>query len=132
MISLKKCEYCGKELDSYHLMYCKDSDCEERAANFYDRRNSSEGAFGVFNIIGVVFIMAGLIMAVFVPVVGNCVVAAALMMLAIVILIFPYAPENFYKKWKIKKTSAMVRVFGGVLILASFAFAALALYYSTK
>ncbi len=129
---MKQCEYCGKELDSYHLMYCRDTDCEERAMSFYERRRSTEGAFGVVNIACVVLIMIGLVMAVFAPVPGNIAVAVSLMILAVTVLIFPYAPESFYKKWRIKKTCVMVRVFGVLLVLASFAFAALAVYYSTK
>ncbi len=116
---LKKCDYCGKELESYHLMYCKDSDCEERAMRFYDRRTATENVFGI-------------IVAVFSPVVGNIMVAVTLVVLAITILIMPYAPESFYKKWRIKKTSRVVRIVGVILIAAAFAFAGAAIYYSTR
>ena len=129
---LKKCDYCGKELESYHLMYCKDSDCEERAMRFYDRRTATENVFGIINIACVVLIMVGLIVAVFSPVVGNIMVAVTLVVLAITILIMPYAPESFYKKWRIKKTSRVVRIVGVILIAAAFAFAGAAIYYSTR
>lgn len=129
---MKKCEYCGKELDSYHIMYCRDSDCEDRAEKFYERRSKTEGFFGIVNIACVLFIMAGLIAAVFVPVTGNVIVSCALVVLGIIILILPYAPENFYKKWRIKTTSIIVRVFGAVCLIAAGIFAAVAMYYSGK
>lgn len=129
---MKKCEYCGKELGSYHLMYCKDADCEERALNFYEKRSKTENFFGIINIACVVLTMIGLIMAVFSPIIGNIVVAGSLIALAVTILIMPYAPESFYKKWRIKKTSVIVRVFGCCLVVASGVFAFLAYYYSTK
>ena len=129
---MKRCEYCGKELDSYHIMYCRDSDCEARAERFYERRSSTEGFFGVVNIGCILLIMAGLIAAVFLPVTGNIVVACALVVLGIVILILPFAPESFYKKWRIKKTSAIVRGFGGLCLAAAVVFALLAMYYNGK
>ncbi len=127
---MKKCEYCAKELDSYHLQYCKDTDCEDKALQFYEQRRLREKTFGVINIISVLAIMLGLFMAVFVPVVGNIIVAAALVLLATAVLIMPYAPENFYQKYRIKKTTKMVRIFGLLLYVAAAAFSALAVYYS--
>ena len=129
---MKKCDYCSKELESYHLQYCKDNNCEELALAFYKKRRKTEKTFGFFNIICILAIMAGLIMAVFVPVTGNIIVACALVVLGIVILTLPFAPESFYQKHKIKKTTTIVRIFGaGVLAAAAF-FAFLAFYYSTK
>ena len=129
---MKKCEYCGRELDSYHLMYCRDSDCEQRAERFYETRKKTEMGFGIVNVACVVLIMIGLIMAVFSPVIGNIVVAAALVVLGIVILIMPYAPESFYKKWRIRKTSMIVRGFGIVCFLAAVGFTVLAMYYNAN
>lgn len=129
---MKRCEYCGKELDSYHIQYCRDSDCEERAMQFYERRANTEKTFGVLNVAAIIAIMGGLIMAVFVPVTGNIIVAAALVVLSVTVLIMPYAPESFYKKWRIKKTSVIVRVYGAALMLAAAAFAFAAVYYNGK
>lgn len=128
---MKKCEYCGRELESYHLMYCRDSDCEKKAERFYERRQKTETVFGVINIAGVVVIMIGLIMAVFSPVVGNFLVAGALVVLGVTIIAMPYAPESFYKKWRIKKTGNIVRVFGCVCFAAAVGFSILALYYDS-
>ena len=127
---MKKCEYCAKELESYHLQYCKDTECEEKAIAFYDRRRENENLFGVLNIISIIAIMAGLIIAVFSPVVGNIIVSAALVVLGITVLILPFAPENFYQKYRIKKTTEIVRVFGIFLFAASAVFAGLAIYYA--
>ncbi|MBQ3968932.1 MAG: hypothetical protein II685_00430 [Clostridia bacterium] len=129
---MKKCEYCGKELESYHLQYCKDSDCEERALSFYDSRRKNEKVFGIINIITIIAIMAGLFLAVFVPIIGNIIVAAALVVMGIGVLAMPYAPENFYQKYRIKKTTKMVRIFGVMLFVAAGIFSALAVYYSLK
>ncbi len=126
---MKKCEYCGKEIDSYHIQYCRDTDCEEKALKFYNKRNSTENVFGIINIACVILIMLGLLIAVFSPIIGNFMVAGILLALAITVIIMPYAPENFYKKWKIEKTSRMVRIFGCLLIVASAGFACLAVYY---
>ena len=126
---MKKCDYCGNETGSYHLMYCKDTDCEERAMRFYERRNATETGFGIINIACIVLIMGGLIAAVFAPVAGNIIVAAALVVLAVTVLILPYAPESFYKKWRIKKTSFLVRIYGIFLAAAACGFGALAIYY---
>ena len=127
---MKKCEYCAKELDSYHLQYCKDTECEEKAIAFYDRRRENENLFGVLNIISIIAIMAGLIIAVFSPVVGNIIVSAALVVLGITVLILPFAPENFYQKYRIKKTTEIVRAFGIFLFSSSSVFAGLAIYYA--
>ena len=127
---MKKCEYCAKELESYHLQYCKDTDCEDRALRFYETRRLREKTFGVINIISVIAIMLGLFMAIFVPVVGNIIVAAALVLLGTAVLIMPYAPENFYQKYRIKKTTKMVRIFGVTLYFAAVVFSLLAVYYS--
>lgn len=129
---MKKCEYCAKELESYHLQYCKDSDCEERALKFYSTRRKNENFFGIMNIAAVIAIMAGLIAAVFVPVVGNLIVAAALAVLGIIVMIFPFAPDNFYQKYRIKKTTFIIRIFAVVLFVAAAVFAFAACYYKFK
>lgn len=128
---MKKCEYCAKELDSYHLQYCKDSDCEERALAFYEKRRSTEKTFGVINIIAVIAIMAGLIAAIFAPAMGCGIVACALVLLGITIIIWPYAPENFYQSYRIKKTCVIVRVFGVTVLIAAVVFGVLSYCYST-
>ena len=129
---MKKCEYCNKELDSYHLQYCKDTDCEEKALAFYKQRRNREKIFGIVNVITVITIMAGLLAAVFVPVIGNIVVSIALVAMGTAVLMMPYAPENFYQKYKIKKTTEMVRVFGMILYAAALVFGGLAVYYSVR
>lgn len=127
---MKKCEYCAKELDSYHLMYCKDSDCERLALKFYETRSKFENLFGIINLICIIAIMGGLIAAMFTPVVGCSIVSGALLVLGITVIIFPFAPENFYKQYRIKKTSLRVRIFGGVILLAAAVFLIIALHYS--
>lgn len=129
---MKKCEYCAKELESYHLQYCKDSDCEEKALAFYEQRRKREKIFGIINIIAVIAIMAGLLAAVFVPIIGNIIVAVALVILGTAVIIMPYAPENFYQKYRIKKTTEMVRIFGVLLYVAAAVFGGLVVYYSFK
>ncbi len=131
MIFMKKCEYCAKELESYHLQYCKDTDCEKLALEFYDKRRSREKIFGIINIVCISFIMIGLILAVFKPVPGNIIVAITLLILGFTVLAMPFAPENFYQKYRIQKTTRMVRILGLVLLVASFGFGVLALYYFT-
>ena len=129
---MKKCEYCAKELDSYHLQYCKDTDCEQKALEFYEQRRNREKIFGVINIIAIIAIMGGLFTAVFVPIIGNIVVAVALVVLGIAVLIMPYAPENFYQKYRIKKTTTLVRIFGVILFVAAGVFSGLVVYYTFK
>ena len=128
---MKKCEYCAKELESYHLQYCKDSDCEERALNFYERRRNTEKVFGMVNIVCIIAIMAGLIAAVFVPATGCAIVGVSLVLLGIAILIWPYAPENFYQSYRIKKTTTMVRVFGALILVAAVVCGVLSYCYYT-
>ncbi len=132
MIFLKKCEYCAKELESYHLQYCKDSDCEERALKFYEFRRDKEKIFGVINIIVIIAIMAGLISAMFVPVFGNVLVSVSLFILGITVVAMPFAPESFYQKYRIKKTTFLVRMFGILMFVASAVFAGIAVYYNLK
>lgn len=129
---MKKCEYCAKELESYHLQYCKDTDCEQLALSFYEKRRNTEKTFGVFNLVCIAAIMAGLLTAVFKPVAGNFIVSVSLVVLGIAVLAMPYAPESFYDKYKIQKTTRLVRIFGIVLLIAALAFAGLAVYYSAK
>lgn len=120
---MKKCEYCAKELESYHLQYCKDTDCEERAMKFYTTRNKYEKLFGVINIIGITAIMGGLIAAMFTPFIGNFVVAGALILLGITVMIFPFAPDSFYKQHRIRKTAIIVRIFAAAMLIAAVIFA---------
>lgn len=127
---MKKCEYCAKELESYHLQYCKDTDCENLALKFYDTRNKCEKTFGVINIICIIAIMAGLIAAMFAPVLGNFIVAGSLVLLGITVLIWPFAPESFYKKYRIKKTTFLVRIFGVILLVAAIMFGVVALHFN--
>ena len=75
--------------------------------------------------------MIGLILAVFKPVPGNIIVAITLLILGFTVLAMPFAPENFYQKYRIQKTTRMVRILGLVLLVASFGFGVLALYYFT-
>ena len=96
---------------------------------FYEMRRKRESLFGIINIIVILAIMAGLIMAVFVPVSGNIVVSSALVFLGVAVLIMPFAPESFYQKYRIKKTTKLVRIFGIFLFIAAGIFAGLAIYY---
>lgn len=129
---MKQCEYCAKELESYHLQYCKDTDCEQLALAFYEKRRSREKTFGVFNLICISAIMLGLIMALFKPVWGNIIVACSLVVLGIVVLAMPFAPESFYVKYRIQKTTRIVRIIGFMLLVAALVFGFVAVYYSTK
>lgn len=129
---MKKCEYCAKELESYHLQYCKDSDCEERALKFYTTRNKYEKLFGGINLVAFLAIMVGLIAALFTPTVGNIIVSAALIVMGVLVMVLPFAPDSFYQKYRIKKTTIIVRIFAGILFVAAAVFAILAFYYSLK
>ncbi len=120
---MKKCEYCGKELESYHLQYCKDSDCEQKALKFYETRGKFEKLLGITNSIGVFGAMAGFIAMVFSPSVGKIILAIALIVLGIGVVAMPYAPENFYKKYKIKKTNFYCRILGVIILIGGGCFA---------
>ena len=65
---MKKCEYCAKELESYHLQYCKDTDCEKLALEFYEKKRSREKIFGIINIVCISFFMIDIILLGFKPV----------------------------------------------------------------
>lgn len=127
---MKQCEYCAKELGSYHLQYCENTDCEEKALAFYEKRRNTEKIFGVINVICVVAIMAGLFTDLFNPSIGNIIASAGLAVMAVLVFILPYAPENFYQKYRIKKTTLLVRVFSVLLLLAAVVFAVIAFIFS--
>ncbi len=115
---MKQCDYCAKEID-YSRQYCCD-DCEKKAQIFFNKGKRSEKIVSVVNIIAFFgIIVGGLCGVIFNAKDGFIVCAAMLLLLGILYLIFPFAPENIIHKYKIKCSIFMIRTFATAMIVIS-------------
>lgn len=127
---MRQCEYCAKELSSYHLQYCENTDCEERAVAFYEKRNKTEKIFGIINVICMIAIMLGLFLDLFKPSLGNIIAAAGFFAMGVLVFILPFGPDSFYKSYRIKKTTIIVRIVAAALLIVAAVFAVFAYKYA--
>lgn len=115
---MKLCDYCANEID-YNEQYCC-SECEKEALAYYAKEKRSEKLVSVVNLIGVFGLMGAAIAAVTFAAKTGCLIGAALVLiLGITYLIFPFAPESIVKKYKIKKSIKIIRIFAAVLLAVS-------------
>ena len=108
---MKKCRFCAKEI-GYNDYYCS-QECEDSADKFFRVRSKT------------VLIAVGIFLYALTNVVGAFMVAAGGISLGITTIALPSPPDNFIDKFKIKKASLLVRIFG--IILMIFGIAALIL-----
>lgn len=127
---MRKCEYCAKELDSYHLQYCENTDCEEKALAFYDKRSKTEKIFGIINVVSMIAIMLGLFLDLFKPSLGNIIAAVGFFAMGVLVFVLPFGPDSFYKSYRIKKTTIIVRIVAAALLVVSAVFAVIAYRYA--
>ncbi|MGN0499497.1 MAG: hypothetical protein ACI4F6_10650 [Acutalibacteraceae bacterium] len=116
---MKTCDYCAKEID-YHHQYCCD-ECEKEAQYFYAKQKRSERPVSIINMIAFIgVIIGGFCAALYNPQQGSLLCAAMLILLGIAYLIFPFAPDNIIKKYKIQKSIKIIRIIAlGFLALAA-------------
>lgn len=115
---MKLCNYCAKQI-GYNELYCCD-ECEKNAMIFFNKEKRSEKLISVINIIGFFGLFIGMLIA-FIGsrVIGSLVCSALLLLLGITYLVFPFAPENIIKKYKIKKSIKFIRIVAAAFIVLS-------------
>ncbi|MGN1112536.1 MAG: hypothetical protein ACI4RP_04965 [Acutalibacteraceae bacterium] len=112
---MKQCEYCAKEID-YNHQYCCD-ECEKEALIYYARQKRSERPVSVINFIAFFgVIVGGFCAALFNTKIGSLLCAVMLALLGAAYLIFPYAPDNIIKKYKIEKSIKIIRIIALVFL----------------
>ena len=112
---MKKCRYCAKEI-GYNDYYCS-KECENSADKFFRVRSNTQKLLSAINISGTVLIGVGIFLYALTNVIGAFMMAAGGLSLGITTLILPSPPDNFIDKFKIKKASMIVRLFGIILII---------------
>ncbi len=112
---MKKCEYCAKEI-SYHEMYCCD-ECQTKANNFYDMRDSITKIMSIINGVCVMSIGIGLFMFSLFNQIGAYMVAIPLVILGILYTFFPVPADVMIQKNKIQKAVKTTRIIGQVLLV---------------
>ncbi len=106
---MKTCDYCAKEID-YNHQYCCD-ECEAQALAFYTKQKRSERPVSIINMIAFIgVIVGGFCCALYDAVQGSLLCAAMLLLLGIAYLIYPFAPDNIVKKFKIQKSVKLIRM----------------------
>ena len=117
--NMKQCEYCAKQID-YNHQYCCD-ECEKQSLYYYARQKRSERPVSVINFIAFFgVIVGGFCAALFNTKLGSLLCAVMLTLLGIAYLIFPYAPDNIVKKYKIMKSIKIIRIIAlGFLAMAA-------------
>ncbi|MDP4119946.1 MAG: hypothetical protein Q8876_02685 [Bacillota bacterium] len=98
---MKQCEYCAKEI-SYHEQYCNE-ECKDNALDFFDKIESKNIIFSVFQIAGIILMIIGFITGVFQAFWGTLISGCAAILLGIVFYILPFGTLEMIKKFKIKK-----------------------------
>lgn len=126
MNSLKKCEYCAKEI-SYHEIYCCD-DCQTGANKFYDVRESISTIIGIINGISVMSIGIGFFVFSFFREVGAFMVAIPMVILGILFLLFPIPADVMIQKYKIQKSVKITRIIAMILLVVGIIATALAIF----
>ena len=126
MRTIKKCEYCAKEI-SYYDQYC-DDDCQIKANKYYENSERFAKLFMVVNVICVFGIPVGLFILSIVKLVGAVIAGGSCAMLGLMLLIFPFPTEGMLKRFGIKKAQNVTRLVGlgcfvlGLLIVGLLAF----------
>ncbi|MBQ3073153.1 MAG: DUF2116 family Zn-ribbon domain-containing protein [Ruminococcus sp.] len=120
---MKKCRYCAKEI-GYNDYFCS-QECENSAENFFRVRSKVQKILSAVNIGGTVLIAVGIFLYALTNVIGAFMVAAGGLSLGVITMFLPSPPDNFIDKFKIKKASLIVRIFG--IVLLAFGIAALIL-----
>ncbi len=113
---MKQCGYCAKEID-YNHQYCCD-ECERNALIFFNDEKKSERIVSIVNVLGFLGVMlGGLAAIIFDASIGSLVCAGCLLLLGVVFIFFPFAPESIIDKFKIKKSIKLIRIFAVVLLV---------------
>ncbi len=113
--SLKKCEYCAKEI-SYHEIYCSD-ECQNGANDFYDMREKITTIMSIINGISVMSIGIGLFVFSFYKEIGAFMVAIPLVILGLLYILFPVPADVMIVKNKIEKAQKTTRTIGLVMLI---------------
>lgn len=119
---MKQCDYCAKEIDYSH-QYCCD-ECEKKAQIFYIKEKRAEKITSIINVIAFLGVMiGGLCGVIFNAREGFITCAAMALILGVLYIIFPFAPENIKNKYKIQRSIKIIRIVAaGLLVLSAVLF----------
>lgn len=115
---MKLCNYCAKEID-YNHQYCCD-DCEKKAQTFFIKERRAEKLTSIINVIAFFgVIIGGLCGVIFSAREGFITCGTMALILGVFYLIFPFAPENIKKKYKLQRSIKIIRIVAVGLIVVS-------------
>ncbi len=112
---MKKCRYCAKEI-GYNDYYCS-KECENSADKFFRVRSKTQKMLSAVNIGGTVLIGVGIFLYALSNVIGAFMIATGGVSLGLTTILLPSPPDNFIDKFKLKKATFIVRIFGMLLLL---------------
>lgn len=118
---MKKCHYCGKEID-YSEMYCS-KDCESNANAYYRNRQKWRIPVNIIYIAGTALFALGVFFSPIFTFWGLLGVAVGGISTGVVTMLLPYPTEEMIKKHKMAKAQKIFRICG--LIIATVGVAAL-------
>ncbi len=114
---MKQCGYCAKEI-GYNDMFCS-SECETLSNSHYTVRAKFQKLISALNILGTCAIGIGIFVYALANFVGTVLIVGGAAVTGLLTLIIPTPPDNFTKKYKLKKAVFLTRIFGLVLIVFS-------------
>lgn len=116
---MKKCDYCAKQIE-YNEQYCC-YECEKSANNFYKKEKRSEKIVAVINLVTILgIIISGFIAIASFARTACLVCASSFITLGITYFVFPCAPENIIKQYKLKKSIKIIKIIASAfLVLAA-------------
>lgn len=118
---MKKCHYCGSEID-YSEMYCS-KDCEEKANAYYITRQKWRIPVNIVYIAGTALFALGVFFSPIFTFWGLLGVAVGGISTGTVTILLPSPTEEMIKKHKMAKAQKIFKIFG--LIIAAVGLAAL-------
>lgn len=110
---MKKCHYCGKEID-YSKMYCSNT-CEDNANAYYRNRHKWRIPVNVVYIAGTALFALGVFFCTVFPFWGLLSMAVGGISTGVVTILLPYPTEEMIKKHKMVKAQKIFRIFGGII-----------------
>lgn len=110
---MKKCHYCGKEID-YSEMYCS-TDCEDKTNAFYRARHKWRVLMNIIYVAGTALFALGVFFSPIFTFWGLLGVAVGAISTGVATIILPAPTEDMIQKHKTQKAQKIFRICGGVI-----------------
>lgn len=119
----KKCIYCNKRLD-YTKNFCNEN-CEKGTSKYKKFEEKYKTFFGVLVALSLFLVFVSAVISTFNKSLGFTVAFSSVIFLGITISVFPFATEETFKTFGIKKTQIITRVLGAITAILGFSIIAI-------